>query len=528
MRLALIAAAILLFAATAAPVAGTGVLPNGTYRYQMNIGGKPVGSSTIVVSRSGSEIEIGESAALLGQGLVSRRTLIAASFQTLSYGADARGKHFAVNLAGSRATLTVAGQSTKITAPAGAPFVVNDNMAAGFSLIPATLHVARAKGVTLACLCGGFVAVPAPVVQNSETPARPQDVPARDASIAVSLQGMTATLWYDPETFVLQEFDLPSQALALKLASYDPAITTLAKPATPTPLPLPPAHYTSRDVAIKTDDGVTLRGTLTIPDDGQRPFSGFVLVHGSGCNDRDETIGPNKVFAQLANALSNDGYAVLRYDKRACGKSGGKFPLRQRLIADALDVIGFLRKQPGVDARRIYVLGHSEGGELAPSIAIADKHLRGIVLMAPPALPLEKILMQQALHYATPANRAEVAKKEQAEIHAIASGKTKGPGAAWLRSSFGVDPAKLIAKVPCPILILQGTKDFQVLPSDTPLLVNAAKAAHRDVTVVMLQDDDHLFIKIPADEDSSIGEYFTPSYLDPALFAAIESWLKTD
>ena len=217
-------------------------------------------------------------------------------------------------------------------------------------------------------------------------------VPSGDAAVSVELEGQTATLWFNPQTEVLDRFELPAQELAIVLRSYDPKITTLARPATATPLPSPPAHYTSHDVSIKTDDGVMLAGTLTVPNSAATPLPGFVLVHGSGCNDRDETIGPNKVFAQLANRLSNDGYVVLRYDKRSCGKSGGKFPVRDRLIADARDAIAYLRSQPGIDPKRIYVLGHSEGGELAPSIAIADGQLRGIVLLAPPALPLEQIL----------------------------------------------------------------------------------------------------------------------------------------
>jgi fermentation-respiration switch protein FrsA (DUF1100 family) len=146
-------------------------------------------------------------------------------------------------------------------------------------------------------------------------------------------------------------------------------------------------------------------------------------------------------------------------------------------------------------------------------------------LLAPPALPLEQILEQQLLRNVSNADRAATEKQVQAELDAIASGKKPSATNRWLQSSFGVDPAALIVRVPCPILILQGTKDIQVLPADTPRLVQAAQNAHRDVTVVMLQDDDHLFIKLPADEPSTGGEYFTPSYLDPALFAAIESWL---
>jgi hypothetical protein len=331
---------------------------------------------------------------------------------------------------------------------------------------------------------------------------------------------------YDPRTFVLKRLEVPAQKVVIALQSQSSHVARLNF-VEPTPLPLPPANYASRDVAIRADDGVTLAGTLAIPNAAATPMPGFVFVHGSGCIDRDETIGPNKIFAQLANRLSNDGYAVLRYDKRSCGKSGGTFAPRNRLIADARDAVAFLRAYPGIDPHRIFVLGHSEGGELAPSIAIADGSLRGIVLMAPPALPLEQILVQQTLHFATPSNRARLEAREKRELANIESGKNSSFFATWLRSTFGIDPATLIARVPCPILILQGTKDFQVLAADTPRLVGAARAAHRDVTVAMLPDDDHLFLKLDPNKTSTLAEYFTPSYLDPALFAAIEAWLKS-
>jgi uncharacterized protein len=500
------------------------LLPSGTYRYDTTIGGHSVGGSTIVIRRAGGTLDIGESATLMGQSLISERKIKAASFATLSYHADAGGKHYVLTIAGNDATLTGGEQPVKIAAAAGAPLLVSDNMAAGFALMPATLAMTGAKTLTLACLCGAFVAVPVDVTGHP-APA-PASVPPGDAGLTVTVEGQTATLWFNPQTYVLDRFELPAQGLTIALRSYDAAVTALPKPVPPAPLPLPSANYLSRDVSFTADDGVKLAGTLTIPAAAPAPLPGFVLVHGSGCIDRDETIGPNKIFAQLANRLSNDGYAVLRYDKRSCGKSGGKFPVRDRLIADARDAIAYLRSQPGIDPARIYVLGHSEGGELAPSIAIADGHLRGIVLLAPPALPIEQILMQQLLRNIPSADRAAAQKKVQAGLDAVASGKRTGAEARWLRSTFGIDPAALIVRVPCPILILQGTKDIQVLAADTPRLVQAAQAAHRDVTVVMLQGDDHLFLKLPPDESSSGGEYFSPAYLDPALFAAIEEWLK--
>jgi uncharacterized protein len=493
------------------------VLPDGTYRYEVRIGGHAVGTSTIVIHREGAVIVIGESAAVAGLSLVSERRIEESTFATLSYTAQARGNHVSVTISGNEATLRQGGTTKNIVAAPDAPFVVSENLVAGWAQTAATLHATGEKKVTLACVCGSdFIAVRVTVANSA----------SGIASLTGS-DGVALTLSFDPKTYVLTRLDVPAQQASVVLQSQDPRVLPLPHPVEATPVPLPPARYTSRDVTIRTDDGVLLAGTLTIPEAAATPLPGFVFVHGSGCLDRDETIGPNKIFGQLANRLSNDGYAVLRYDKRSCGSSGGSFAPRNRLIADAREAIAFLRSQRGIDPSRIFVLGHSEGGELVPSVAIADGRLRGIVLLAPPALPLEQILLQQLVRTATPANRAALEQQDRIELDAIASGKKTGAYDAWLRSSFGIDPAAIIADVPCPILIVQGMKDIQVLPSDTPRLVNAARAANRELSVTMLPGDDHIFIRLASGEDSTGVEYYVPSYLDPALFTAIETWLRS-
>jgi uncharacterized protein len=499
--------------AIAAAQPPSAILPNGTYRYEISVDGAVIGESTIVVSRERGLIVVGESVSAAGVALVTERKIDDATFAVESYTADAGPKHVVVSVTGNAATIRQGSANATITAAPGAPLVISDNMVAGIALVPATLHATGAKSLTLASVAGGFVAVPVNVTASA------------DGRLTLSLGGQTATLSYDPRTFVLSRLEVASSKTLLALKSYDARIAALPSPVAATPVPLPSAHYQPQDVSILADDGVKLAGTLTIPAAAATPMPGFVFVHGSGCIDRDETIGPNKIFAQLANRLSNDGYAVLRYDKRSCAKSGGNFPTRNRLIADARDAIAYLRAQPGIDSQRIFVLGHSEGGELAPSIAIADGHLRGIVLLAPPALPLEQILLQQLLRNVPGSDRAADEEKYRAELDAIAAGKKSGADAAWMRSSFGIDPAAIITKVPSPILIVQGEKDIQVLAADTPRLVNAARAANRQITVVMLPDDDHLFIKLAPNDSSTGAEYFVPSYLDPGLFGAIETWL---
>jgi pimeloyl-ACP methyl ester carboxylesterase len=511
----LVATALLLSAIATSPPNAT-VLPDGTYRYTISVGGHSLGNSTIVVHRDGAVIVIEERAEIPGLSLSSVRKLEDPTFATLSYTVDTAGGRAVVTVVGNEATVTQGKISKKISAAPDAPFLVSDNLVAAWAQTPAALHAGGGKKLTLACVCGGgFLAVPLSITSSGT-----------GTLIVHGADGVDATLVFDPHSYVLERLDVASQQASVVLQSQSSQVLPLPQPSAATPVPLPAARYASRDVSIRAGDGVTLAGTISMPDAVAAPVPAFVFVHGSGCLDRDETIGPNKVFAQLANALSNGGYAVLRYDKRSCGKSGGAFATRDRLIADARDAIAYLRAQPGIDPTRIFLLGHSEGGELAPTIAIADGHLRGIVLLAPPALPLEQILFKQLTRGAAAGQRAAAEKRARAYITAVATGKRTDAFAMWLRSSFGVDPANLIVAVPCPILIVQGTKDIQVLAADTPRLVEAAHSANRKLTVVMLPDDDHLFIKLGPAQASTGGEYFTPSYLDPALFSAIESWLN--
>ena len=358
MRLALVFAAAALIAAapsTAAPPAtAPATLPDGTYRFAVRLGGSLVGSSVAVVRHIGQTVEIEENDNVAGQSLTSTRILDAQTFATRSYDADANGRKLSLSISGTIAKLTSGNTSTSIKTPAGIPFVVNDDMAAGFMTIAPLILDSGLQKFTLACVCvGGFAAVPSQVTA------------ATRGSLTISFRDQTVTLRYDPATKVLQKFDVPAQNFSLVLQSHDAGTATPHATSPPTPLPLEPQNYTSRDVIVTADDGVKLAGTLTLPA-SKPPFAAVLLVHGSGCIDRDETIGPNKIFAQIANNLSNAGYAVLRYDKRSCGKSGGTFAVRDRLIADARDALAFVRAQPEVDAKSVYVLGHSEGGELAP------------------------------------------------------------------------------------------------------------------------------------------------------------------
>jgi alpha-beta hydrolase superfamily lysophospholipase len=273
-----------------------------------------------------------------------------------------------------------------------------------------------------------------------------------------------------------------------------------------------------------------LAGTFTVPDRGRAPFPAVVLVHGSGPENRDETIGPNAIFLQLSNALSNAGYAVLRYDKRGVGASGGgeHGDTRDELLADVRAAVAFARAQSTVDPRRVFLIGHSEGGELVPSVAARDPRIAGIVLMAPPALPLARISAEQYLAGVPPPNRADAARDEAAALDKLR--KSSDVRNAWYRSSMDVDPIVDIRRVRSPILILQGAGDAQVLPADLPRLVDAARATNHEVTVRTFSGDNHLFEKIvgpqPQTPAVALHQYLTvPARVDPRVLDDLIAWL---
>jgi dienelactone hydrolase len=143
-----------------------------------------------------------------------------------------------------------------------------------------------------------------------------------------------------------------------------------------------------------------LPGTLTLPL-GQGAFPAVVLVHGSGPQDRDETIGPNRPFRDLAWGLASQGIAVLRYEKRTkqhaakCAETVDRLTIKEEVIDDALAAVALLRKNDRVDAKRIFVLGHSLGAMCAPRIAALDARIHGIILLAGNTRALEDLMIEQ-------------------------------------------------------------------------------------------------------------------------------------
>jgi dienelactone hydrolase len=535
--LAFVAAAIIILDAGASPAASpapSSPLPDGTYTYEFRQGTTNLGTATIAVARAGGGVKTHEIVTLSGRSFTIDMTLDPTSFvpQTLDGiypGAKPTPIH--VKFGSSAFDETIPGMGSKSVAAAeGAKGIapLDGPVMSGFFLAP--VQASTTGSTSFSGFSPGSETMIPVKLAPADVATRPASVTAADNGyLMTGLQSGDITIWYDANTFVPQDLEVPAQSLSIVLVkkTAQGAMHSSAPP-TPKPLPTTKPQFESRDVTFKSGDGTVLAGTLTIPaPQVRKAMPAVVLVHGSGPATRDEQIGPNPIFLQLSNYLSNHGYVVLRYDKRGIGKSGGNAntTTRDQLLADARAAIVFVASRPGVDPHDVFVLGHSEGGELAPSLAAGGAKLRGIALMAPPAIPLDQILMQQATFGLTGADASNAAEKERQAITSIRTGLSVMPGAIWLRSSFGIDPAVVITKVPCPILILQGGKDIQVLAKDLPRLVNAARAAHRDVTVVQFPNDDHIFITVPGSQKSTLAEYMVPHRVDPAMTSVLLTWL---
>ena len=256
-----------------------------------------------------------------------------------------------------------------------------------------------------------------------------------------------------------------------------------------------------------------LPGTLTVPV-GNGPFPAAVLVQGSGPEDQDETIGPNKPFKDLAWGLASRGIVVFRYTKRTkkYGLQSGEDPARltveDETISDARAAVALIVQQPKVDPKQIFLLGHSLGAYLAPRIATGDTEIAGIVMLAANARPLEKVVLEQIHYLAAMSGTPTEAEHKRIDAAEDGAKQIESPGlkpddkidflgatmygAYWL-DLRAYDPLKTAAKLKIPILIVQGGRDYQVTPSNFEAWSDAL-SNHKNVALRTYPDLDHLFM----------------------------------
>ena len=327
--------------------------------------------------------------------------------------------------------------------------------------------------------------------------------------------------------------------------------------------PRPPFPYRVEEVTV-ANHGITLAGTLTLPE-GDGPFPAAVLITGSGGQDRNEEIFGHKPFLVLADHLTRAGIAVLRLDDRGVGQSTGSQTgaTSETFAGDIQQAVYFLQGWREIDPHAVGLIGHSEGGLIAPMIAARSVAVAFIVLLAGPGVPGDEILLHQQelqlrLGGATdeqiaaviPAYRRlidrvkigagvrelerlsrEVALTEfdtdtlDADQREIADTQAKQLASAWYRFFIGYDPRPVLAEVEVPVLALFGEKDVQVDPRQNaaPLREALARGGNPDVTVEVLPGLNHLF---QTADTGNVSEYYTiQETMSPAVLDLITSWI---
>jgi pimeloyl-ACP methyl ester carboxylesterase len=305
----------------------------------------------------------------------------------------------------------------------------------------------------------------------------------------------------------------------------------------------PIRNPTDADVIIP-GPGFSLSGTLTMPPGvGRLRHPSVVLVAGSGQRERDEVVAGVPIFAQIAGALAQQGFAVLRYDKRGVGQSGGRSErvTLQDYAEDLTTAVKWLAGRPDMDSRNVAVAGHGEGGAVAMLAAGREKKIARLILIAAPGRTGSELILDQQRHMLdrmkTPETerqaKIELQKKIQAAVIAEKGWEGIPPElraqaeSTWFRSFLLFDPAKLMPKVKQPVLIIQGDLDTQVAPANADTLAELARARKKagPVELLHLPGLNHLLVPATTGE---VSEYsaLKDKKVAPSVTTAIVDWLK--
>jgi dipeptidyl aminopeptidase/acylaminoacyl peptidase len=263
----------------------------------------------------------------------------------------------------------------------------------------------------------------------------------------------------------------------------------------------PPPDAEDSTVLVRSGDDV-LAGTLTRPP-GPGPFPAVVLISGSGAQDRDAAVDGYRPFRVLADALTAAGFAVLRTDDRGVGGSAGSYDgsSYDDLASDVLAEVAYLANRPDVDPARIGLLGHSEGGYLAPlAVSRSQDMVAFVVLLAAPAV-----------------SGAELVAERDGPDSSAGGRQDAGPR---LRSFLDYDPGPALGSLPVPVLAVYGDQDVQVPPEQSVPVLTALLAGNPDATVDVLPGLDHSLR--PA--DGYDGAY--DAAIAPAALDLVTGWMK--
>jgi len=363
-----------------------------------------------------------------------------------------------------------------------------------------------------------------------------------------SLADIKAELWVDRDSHDLLKLAIPSQNFK---AVWSSKIIDFSEEETSQRLKalqeggkeerFVEEGYRSQAVTFISDT-LKLAGTLTLPDTSEgAKLPALLLLPGSGAVDRDENAGVLRSYflRQLADTLSKAGFITFRYDKRGVGESQGDFAKAdlKDLINDAEAALSYLKAHPMVKEGKVGIIGHSEGAIIGPIIASQDEEVAALVIMAGTARPLDQVFIDQMIYLMKlkGIDREEIQKaveKQKEVFKKIRRGesvdfKTAKGNPDWWRQHMENNPLEVIKRVSCPILIMNGGKDYQISSKKDAQALDRAleEVEHPDHTLRIYPDLDHLFVRIEG--QSTPEKYLEPSRrIDRQVLADLVAWLK--
>jgi len=299
---------------------------------------------------------------------------------------------------------------------------------------------------------------------------------------------------------------------------------------------------TVRETEVEIGEGEwALPGTLAMPTTGAGPWPAVVLVHGSGPQDRDETVGMNKPFRDLAWGLAAKGVAVLRYEKatkafpkRFLAMRG--MTVKEETIDDAIKAVERLHKASGIDPNRVFVAGHSLGGMVAPRIGAADSKIAGLIILAGSTRPLEEIIVRQTRYLlsldggfsSADQKRFSEVETEMNKVRSLTSADSNStttifgaPPSYWLDLRQYDAPA-VAANLKQRILILQGGRDYQATAADFEGWKKEL-SSRPNVTFKLYPNLNHLFMT--GEGKSAPAEYDQPGRVADEVINDIADWI---
>jgi len=369
----------------------------------------------------------------------------------------------------------------------------------------------------------------------------------------------------DEQTMLLGQMDQAGMTFPIAFARVD-EVPILVR----TQMPEGPFPYTSTEITALHPEGHTLAGTLTVPE-GEGPFACAVLISGSGMQDRDESLMGHKPFLVIADYLTRNGIAVLRFDDRGVGGSVVedvetlKDVTSVDFATDVSVMVDAARWQPKIDPLRVGVIGHSEGGIIGPLVAVDDDKLAFVVMLAGPGvpgyelLPVQSAMLLQAGDvdqelvdgivnasmniyemYQGEVDETELRSQmtELVELQLVTQGikltaeefneiiddSLEQFGTPWFQWFLYYDPAPTLAAVECPVLAMNGTLDTQVSSTQNlPEIEDAITNAGGDVTIIELEGLNHLFQKATTGAVAEYGQIETT--FEPIALEALGGWL---